>query len=65
MTLHVAIPDDLAEGADRLVDEIINRLVRGLRETYGTTVPTDDRLADIENTVRCFIWKHVPAARGG
>lgn len=63
MTLHVKPRGDLGEEADLLVDRMFNMLVRDLRECYGTTVPTDDRLADLETSVRNFIWDHVPKAR--
>ena len=63
MTLMVEEMGDLEEEADLLVDRMFNMLVRELRDCYGTSVPSDDRLADIENRVRNFIWKHVPKAR--
>jgi hypothetical protein len=63
MTLTVKQRGDLDEDADMLVDVLMSKLVRDLREAYGQTVPTDDRLADVENTLRNFIWDHVPKAR--
>lgn len=64
MTLHVKEHGELGEEADLIVDRMINMLVRELRENYGQTVPTDDRLADVELTIRNFVWDHVPKARG-
>lgn len=64
MTLSVKERGELNEEADLLVDRMFNMMVRELRECYGTTIPTDDRLADLELRVRNFIWDHVPKARG-
>jgi hypothetical protein len=63
MTLYDCELGDLDNDADLLVDRIFNTLIRELRARYGTTVPTDDRLADVEIAVRNLIYQHVPKAR--
>ena len=63
MTLYNRELGDLGEEADLLVDRMFNMLIRELRECYGSDVPTDDRLYDVEITVRNFIWQHCPKAR--
>jgi hypothetical protein len=64
MTLHVKELGGLGEEADLIVDRMFNLLVKELRANYGKTVPTDDRLYDVELTVRNFIYTHCPEARG-
>lgn len=63
MTLQVKEKGELGQSADRLVSDMFDDLVHGLREHYGAQVPTDGRLAELEIRVRNFIWDHVPEAR--
>jgi hypothetical protein len=63
MTLYNREVGELGEEADLLVNRMFNMLVRELRENYGTSVPADDRLYDVEIVVRNYIWRYCPKAR--